>query len=90
MKREQTKKDSLTLPVTENEKIINPNNITGTDSTLIMQESSINDSLKTKDEQIQKKDSTENSFLRNQMEEMIKQRRGTLPPGKQNSGDFKK
>lgn len=90
LKREQSKKDSLSLTVKETEIKTNPNNITGTDSTLMMQELSNNDSLKTKDQQIENIDSTENSFLRNQMEEMIKQRRGTIPPGKQNSGDFKK
>lgn len=90
LKREQTKKDSLTLTLKNNGKKINSNNNTGFDSTLVKQELSTNDSLKTKNEQIQKIDSTENSSLQNQMEEMIKQRRGTLPPGKQNSDDFKK
>lgn len=90
LQREQTRRDSISLGLNHTEQNLHLNDSLQVDSLSTNKDFESNDSLKIITSDILKPDSTESSIIQNQMEEMIKLRRGTLLPGNQNSSEIKK
>lgn len=90
LQKEQTRQDSISLTLNKVETNQQQNELSENDSSLKMQEIMVNDSLNVLTDQKQKPDSTESLLIKNQMEQMINERRGTLPPGNKTTNDIKK